>query len=748
MKTIKRISIILFALIIGLSLAGCKKSKQEQMTDLSVRYASGTNGVVSSASPYASQAGLEVLEKGGNAFDAAVAVAFTLGVVEPFASGVGGGGLMVAYNATTGEYVSYNFREFTPGNGTADNYIEQYKKNFDLEWAKKNNTTVDEIDRTDSTYLTELRTYLDRQSDTDNIFSDGALSVGVPTEVAGLLKVLEEQGSGNVTRQDVLAPAINYADNGFNVTANLASTFLSVIDAIKGVEGCEYFFKDQSFSNAPLEEGELLVQKDYAHTLKLISEQGAAGFYTGEVADAIIEAMEDYGGIITYDDLIYAMNNYPVKITPVTCEYNGYTIASSNVPSSGGTILAETLNLLEYYEATYNNGNDISTLGHNSAEYINILATALQLAYSDKRKYIADTTNDLTIENQIPTLTSKEYAKYRWDSIYNKNILIYTSSTQETLYNYLNKLNQTISPSVSTGFAYNTANNYYIDGKKTSLDYYGDLDDYKRWQLLTETQKEIYRTGSVSVNSLLTTEQINSIQSTSSVLSGVEPEEHYSTTSFSVADKWGNIVSVTQTINHFFGSHIAPTTHDNSGNKIQGYGFFLNNQLGTLSFTGSSVNYAKPYKQPVSHIMPTIITKDGLPYATLGSPGSMRIPSTVVQVILNLIDFNMDIQTAIDSPRFFVYSTGGGDDRTTEFVYNLGDSTYKLSSTGKYIWIECANKALITKLSKMGYFIPVDNRYENIDLYFGGVHGITFDNETGVMTGGADSRRDGKALAF
>jgi gamma-glutamyltranspeptidase/glutathione hydrolase len=201
-----------------------------------------------------------------------------------------------------------------------------------------------------------------------------------------------------------------------------------------------------------------------------------------------------------------------------------------------------------------------------------------------------------------------------------------------------------------------------------------------------------------------------------------EAEEHYSTTSFSVVDSDGNIASITQTINYFFGN----------GVSINGYGIHMNNQLSGFSLSSSSVSYVQPGKQPLSHIMPTIIMKDGDPVATLGSPGSMRIPSAVIQVVLNMLDFNMDIQEAIETPRVFCYAKSSDEP----------SSTLKLLDVEKGIPEETRQA-----LELMGYYV-VTHGSKNVDLFFGGVQGITINYLTGIIHGGADIRRDGKALGY
>lgn len=586
------------------------------ITDLSVRDAKGYNGVVAAANPYAAQAGIDVLKAGGNAFEAAVAVSFALGVVEPHASGVGGGGILVGFNADKGEFVSYNFREFVPAAGTASQYTE---------------ATLD----------------------------NGIRSSGVPTQVAGLLGILEQEG-GNLSRQEVMAPAINYAENGVTITPALATT---IADCYANITVCpEETYEVFDDGIEPLKEGDTLIQTNYANTLKKIANQGLDGFYKGETAQAIIDLQEKHGGLITQADLDYAASHYPVKATPVKGNYRGYDIVSSTTPSSGGTILVETLNMLEHY-------GDISALGHNSAEYIHVVGTALQLAYGDKRQYIADAN---FVDVPLSGLLSKQYAADRWDEAFDPDSA------------YLGK--------------YSTA---YGGSSGSNVD---------PWDYCPKESVKVEKEESEDY------------------------EEHYSTTAFSVCDKDGNIVSITQTINHFFGNSLIPA----------GTGFFMNNQLSSFSLKTSSAAYVEPFKQPVSHIMPTIILKDGDPWATLGSPGSMRIPTAVVLTVLNLIDFGMDIQEAIEAPRFFSYAVSNNDPVST------GGAVEYDSSTGvdrKWIEVEGAISAEIcAQLETKNYY--VQHYSKPIDLYFGGVHGITFDVLTGEMHGGADTRRDGKALGY
>ncbi|MCI7769275.1 MAG: gamma-glutamyltransferase family protein, partial [Christensenellaceae bacterium] len=398
--------------------------------------------------------------------------------------------------------------------------------------------------------------------------------------------------------------------------------------------------------------------------------------------DAIVAASDANNGFITHDDLIYAMNNYPKKEQPLHTNVFGYDIYTSNTPSSGGVILIEALNAIEYY--CRKNNTTLQQIGYNSAEYLHVINTAMQLGFADKRKYVAD--NDVSpvtgtqfVNVPLEGLASKEYAQQRWDAIYKENdVFIATSG-------------------------------YDWGGASRSDNYSGRYAD------------------DLSPFTFQTTGGATSAEAVDVDDSG--------TTSFSVADSEGNIVSFTQTLNHFWGSYIMP----------ENCGFMLNDQCTsfTIKTPAQSVHYVAPYKQPVSHIMPTIILKDGKPFATLGSPGSMRIPAAVLQVALNMMEFGMDIQSAINADRTYNYAVSTADSNSMS-----GGATYL---THKLMYLETSqlDAAIVNALKAKNYYIV---EYKKTNLYFGGVQGIKFNYDNNgnftSITGGADPRRDGKALAY
>ncbi|KPK77904.1 MAG: hypothetical protein AMJ79_01740 [Phycisphaerae bacterium SM23_30] len=313
-------------------------------------------GIVVSAHPIASEVGAEVLRKGGNAVDAAVAVAYALAVVYPSAGNIGGGGFMVI-RRPDGEARAIDFREKAPGAAYRDMYLDP------------NGEVIERLAR------------------------DGALAAGVPGTVAGTLYALEKYGT--MSRQELIQPAIELADYGWILDKSISD------EKFKEFPSTSVIFNKPDGSK--YEKGELWVQKDLAKTLKVIAEQGRDGFYKGKVADLIVKTMEDYDGIITHEDL----ENYrPVERKPIRGSYRGYGIVSMAPPSSGGIILTEILNILERY--------DIKSLGWNTAETVHLMVEAERRAYADRNEYIADPD---FIDVPVETLTSKEFADRRAEGI-------------------------------------------------------------------------------------------------------------------------------------------------------------------------------------------------------------------------------------------------------------------------------------------------------------------------------------------
>lgn len=310
-----------------------------------------------------SQVGAEIMDKGGNAVDAAVAMGFALGVCEPFTSGLGGGGLATIHTAE-GEDFFIDFREVAPAAATLDLYV-------------------------------------DASGESNGNTKSGGLASGVPGEVAGMLYLLEHYGSGNLTRQQVMEPAIRIATEGFTVSQYCANAISDAYEtAIKFPEMQKVYWNEDGL---PYEAGDVITNPDLAKTLQKIADEGADAFYKGEVAQAVVDSLAEYDGVMTLDDLA----NYKAQaLTPVSGDYRGYKIISSPPPSSGGTHLIEILNILENF--------DVGSLKVNSPEYCHLWAETFKLAFADRAEYMADTA---FADVPLGGLTSQDYADLRAKAI-------------------------------------------------------------------------------------------------------------------------------------------------------------------------------------------------------------------------------------------------------------------------------------------------------------------------------------------
>jgi gamma-glutamyltranspeptidase/glutathione hydrolase len=313
------------------------------------------NGMVISSDSLATQVGVEILKKGGNAVDAAVAVGFALAVTYPQAGNIGGGGFMVIRMAN-GETVTIDFREKAP------------------------------MKASENMFLDENGNFVPEKSQV------GHLSVGVPGSVAGLLLALEKYGT--MSRREVLEPAIELAEKGFIVNEGLANAFKNAFEHFKKFPSTMRYF---SKNGQPYSAGDRLVQKDLAKVLKLIRDKGRDGFYKGKVADLIVDEMKRGGGLITYEDL---ENYQPVLRKPVVGNYRGYEIISMGPPSSGGVCLIELLNILENF--------DLKKYGFGSSYTIHYLVEAMKRVYADRAEYLGDPD---FVQIPLDKLLSKEYAK-------------------------------------------------------------------------------------------------------------------------------------------------------------------------------------------------------------------------------------------------------------------------------------------------------------------------------------------------
>ncbi|MEZ5642600.1 MAG: gamma-glutamyltransferase [Burkholderiaceae bacterium] len=470
----------------------------------------GRHGMVATEQELASNIGLNVLKAGGNAVDAAVAIGFALAVALPNAGNVGGGGFMMVYDAKTTKAVAVDFREMAPAAASRNMYVDA--------------TTGKVIDGK------SLYTHY---------------AIGVPGTVAGLTHALQKWGSMPLAR--VMQPSIDLADKGYPVSETLAKVLRQETRNMGKWEATKAIFWK---NGAPMKPGDLLVQKDLAHSLRLIARDGAKAFYEGEIAHKIAADMAKSGNAMTLQDL----RNYKVvEREPVRGTYRGYEVVTMPPPSSGGAHLVQILNIMERWP--------IRDWGHNSARTVHHMAEAMKLAYADRSEYLGDPD---FVKIPLAGLTSKKYA---------------------------DELAAQISP------------------------------DRAR------SAKEI-KPGKP------------------------QPYESNQTTHFSVVDKAGNMVAVTYTLNTNFGSGIV----------APGTGIMLNNEMDDFSakpgvpnaygLIGGDANAVAAGKRPLSSMTPTFVLKDGKPWLATGSPGGARIITTVLQQIVNGIDFGMNPAEAASQLRF------------------------------------------------------------------------------------------------
>ena len=467
----------------------------------------GDSGMVVTQHYLATEVGQAILNKGGNAVDASVAVAFALAVVLPRAGNIGGGGFMVLHNAADRKNYAIDYREMAPAAAHRNMYLNE--------------------DGSVNKSTSRL----------------GYLSGGIPGTVAGMWEA--HQKFGSLPWKELLAPAIKLAQDGFRVSPFMADSINRAYASMKDYPSSVKVF----FPEYPLKPNHNLIQKDLASTLKRIARYGKDGFYKGKTAKIFAEAMKNNNGLVTEEDLL---NYKAVWREPLESSYKDFQIVSMPPPSSGGVHLIQMLNILDNF--------DLKKLGHNSKDYILLLAETMKYAYADRSKYLGDPD---FYDVPVKQLVDKAYAS-------------------------------AIARDIQLGLT--TPSNDIFPGEKL-------------------------------------------------------PTEGMETTHFSVSDKYGNTVSNTYTINSSYGAKVV----------VEGLGFLLNNEMDDFAaapgipnqfgLLGGEANKIEPYKRPLSSMTPSIVFLDEKPFLVTGSPGGSRIISTVLQMILNVVEFNMEVSDATIQPR-------------------------------------------------------------------------------------------------
>lgn len=520
------------------------------------------NGAVASGHPLATQAGLEVLEKGGNAFDAAIAVAATLHVVEPAMSGLGGYGSTLIYDVEKKEI----------------RYLNSSGK-FPLA------TNSDLMREPTADYLKNRR---------------GPKSISTP----GNLNAWQEMHKkyGILPWNSLFERAIGYAKTGFPVSPYIAKLIASSFNEFSDYPK-SFYGKD----GHPLQEGEILVQKDLAKTYELIASSGVDPFYRGDIALQIDKQMKELGSFLSIEDLRADIAEW---WDPIRISYKGYDVYTMGTPGNGFSALF-ALGVMDQFP--------LQQLKHNSCEYLHVLTEVL------KKSCKVRLTHSGSLEE--------------------KNNIIDHILTQNNF------------SSIASGIDLTKASNF---------------DEH----------------------------------------SG---KEGMNTTHFVVIDKWENIVSSTQTLGLGFGSKV----------MIEETGIWMNNSMAFSTFEpkGNPMDVF-PGKYKLSSNSPIIIMKNELPWAALGTPGGHTIPQNVAQIIINLIDFDMNMQEAIDVPKLAFFE----------------ENSVVCTESG-------ISKATISSLKEMGHVIDNDNiaSYIGLSSKIGNAMGVKIlrnDNDVSFDVG-IDKRKDG-----
>jgi len=562
----------------------------------------GVHGLVTSGHSLASMAGVRIQMDGGNAADAAIAVLATLNLTEPMMSGAGGNGFMTIYDKASDSTYSLN------ATGAAPLRIDPTK------------VTPEELSR-------------------------GIHAGVVPGLFGGWIRLLDRFGTKSLA--DVLAPAIEYAENGHPVSPFVASYIAGSQSLFERFPSTTRVFLP---NGRPPEPGELLKYPDLANTFKRLvaAERDALArgksrsealqaafdcFYVGDIAKQMVRFYENNGGLFTAEDLA---RYEPIWAEPLHTQYRGFDVYTTPSTSRGGLEVVMQLNLIEGY--------DLGTLGHNTPESLHLIAECIKLAKADIYHVVADPkfTNMPTAE-----MISKDYADTRRSVI----------------------------------------------GLRRAMTY-PDHGDPGREQKVALASR--WKRPPPANRPLLS-----------------EKAYEGSTSSFSIADQFGNVVVCTPTLGSAWGTGVI----------VGETGIFYNNgtRIGSTSPYPDDVNYVRAGQIPILNNSPILVMRDGEFYLSLGTPGGETIGQTQFQVLLNILDFGMGIQEAIEVPRISLTAE-------PNFYKPGADITVRVEDR--------IPKGIIRRLKRMGHRTEARSGWS-----MGNMQGILMNPETGTMTAGADPRR-------
>ena len=528
----------------------------------------GQHGMVATSHPLATQIGLEILKQGGSAVDAAIAANAALGLMEPTGSGVGGDLFAIVWDAKTGKLYGLNASGRSPNSLSLDYF---------------------------------------KQQNLERIPSFGPLPVSVPGCVDGWFEL--HKRFGKLTMDQLLSPAITYAENGFPVT-ELVAYYLNRSVPTLGSRFPNVLETYTLDGKTVPEKGDVFKNPGLANTYRQLIKGGRDVFYKGEIAQVISKFMQEQQGFLSYEDLATHQSEW---VEPVSVNYRGYDVWE--LPPNGQGIAAlQMLTILEGY--------DFSKIPFGSARHIHLFAEAKKLAFEDRARYYADMQFAKVPVNE---LISEDYAN-------------------------------------------------------------------ERRKLINEQKAGIFDAG--------------------------DPMEG-GTIYLTTADKDGNMVSLIQSNYRGLGSGMVPP----------GLGFMLQDRGELFSLNEEHANVYAPGKRPFHTIIPCFITKDGLPFVSFGVMGGDFQPMGHAQVVMNLVDFGMNLQEAGDAPRI---SHSGSSEPTGEIRQGKGE--IQLESGFDY--------EVIRELMNMGHKVS----WSFGD--YGGYQAIMYDPIRKVYYGASESRKDGQAAGY
>ncbi len=527
------------------------------------------HGMAATSQPLATQVALDILKAGGSAVDAAIAANAMLGLVEPTGCGIGGDLFAIVWDADKGELAGLNASGRSPQSLTLQHF---------------------------------------RDLGIDSIPYLGPLTVSVPGAVDGWYELHERYG--RLPMSTLLQPAIDYAEEGFPVTAFIADLWQENVQSREKYPGIKEVYMP---GGAAPRTGDVFRNPNLANTYRLIAEGGRDAFYKGEIAQKIDSYMAEQGGFLTADDLAAHTSEW---VTPMSTNYRGYDVYELP-PNGQGIVALQMLNILEGY--------DIRSMGFGTAEYLHTLIEAKKVAYEDRAKFYADPD---FYNVPLDMLLSKEYAAKR-------RALISESKAAKT---------------------------------------------YPAGDAVLEKGDTIYLT---------------------------------------VADSDGNMVSLIQSNYGDLGSGMTP----------EELGFQLQNRGQLFSLKEGHANVYEPGKRPFHTIIPAFVMKDGKPWMSFGVMGGSIQPQAHAQIIVNMVDFGMNLQEAGDAARM----RHSGSSQPTDEVMTDGGTVYLESGITANVRDE---------LRKMGHKVD-DGRTS-----MGGYQAILRNDVQGVYYGASESRKDGQAAGY